>query len=164
MEKITIKRTTKFYGKRKIGLDSCVIIDMMEYIEMLFYVKNLFREKDLFYTHEICVEEITKVLSSKRNSSTDETRKIVLNFLKENNIKIIKRNTENYLYKIIPIHLPDSLIIADFKKEGINLVYSQNNHFNKACQEIGINAIKIPTFDKLIEKKLKELFKQSKKK
>ncbi len=161
---ITIKRAARFYGKRKVGLDSCVIIDMIEYPEMLFYVKNLFKEKDLFYTHKICVEEITKVLSSKRNSSTNETRKNVLNFLKENNIKVIKRDPENHLYKIIPIHLPDSLIIADFKKEGINLVYSQNNHFNEACQKIGINAIKIPTFDKLIEKKLKELFRRSKKK
>lgn len=161
---IAIKRETYFYGKRKIGLDSCVLIDMIEYSEMLFYVKGLFKEKDLLHAHEICVEEVIKILSDKRTSEITQTKEEVLKFLKENNINIIKKDEENTLYKTIPIHIPDSFIIADWKKSGINLVYSQNNHFNEACNSIGINAVKIPTFEKLLEIKLRKLFKLSKKK
>lgn len=160
---ISIKRNINFSGKRKVGLDSCVIIDMMEYFEMLSYISNLLKEKDLLYTHEICVEEIIKILADKTKTSVDETRKEVIDFLKQNNINIIKKDKNNILYKTISIHKPDCFIIADWKKQGINLAYSQNNHFNEACILAGISAVKIPTFDKLVEKKLKELFKLNKK-
>lgn len=164
LERIVIERKTKISGLfRKIGLDSCVIVDMIEYMEMLSYVSKLFQEPDLLYTHEICVRETISILCTKKNYSKEQSEKLVNDFLTNNNIKIIKSDKNNPLYRTINIHKPDCFIIADWKKNNINIAYSQNNHFIDACRSIGISAIKIPTFDSVMERRLKDLFKLNKK-
>ncbi|OYT32194.1 hypothetical protein B6U93_02420 [Candidatus Woesearchaeota archaeon ex4484_78] len=62
--------------------------------------------------------------------------------------------------KNIEFHVPDSWIIADFKKRGVNKVYSTNNHFLAACQLFGIDASKFPTVEKEIEFQMRNFFRK----
>jgi hypothetical protein len=68
----------------------------------------------------------------------------------------------------IEFHPPDCFIIADFYKNGINKIYSGNNHFLDACRLdacrlFGMDTSKMPTQEREIEKQMKEIFKQRRK-
>ena len=49
----------------------------------------------------------------------------------------------------------DYIIITGFWKEGITPILVTDNAFIKTCRELGINTIKTPTRDKLLDWKLK---------
>ncbi len=57
----------------------------------------------------------------------------------------------------IPVHPPDSWIIADFAKEGINKVYSGDEVFLKAARVLQIDAQKTPTLDRSIKDQLRKM-------
>ena len=63
----------------------------------------------------------------------------------------------------IDFHPPDCFIIADFYKNKINKIYSNNNHFLDACNLFGMDTSKLKTQDKEIERQMRELFKVHKK-
>lgn len=136
------------------------------------HLKKIFNEKDLFFTHRRCVKETIDKLIEKEGYSEEKAKKEVNTFLKSYNIEIIEPNFDNEILlnemkaeckkHNIEFHIPDSWIIADFKKQGINKVYSTNNHFLDACRLFGIEAIKFPTFERELKNQLKKMFSHKK--
>lgn len=169
-ESFSIERKTKFQGPRKVGLDTGILIDLIDNPTFFSYqALRIFKRNNLFFTHRRCFKEAVDWLIEKRSYSKEKAEKEVNDFLKKNNIKIIeidKSNKELLKSMVnrckkqkIEFHPPDSFIIADFKKNTVNKVYSTNNHFLDACRLFGIDAAKFPTFEKELEEKLKQMFK-----
>lgn len=168
---INIIRETCFNGARKVGLDSGMLISLVDN-KALFssYILQIDEEKGLLYTHKICVEEAIEVLSRNYNLSKENAEKEVEKFLKERSINILPRDKTNSdtvreMFREcknarITFHPPDCFIIADFYKNGINKVYSNNNHFLEACRLFGMDTSKLRTIDKEIERQLKEIFRK----
>ena len=170
---IRITREIYFKGARKVGLDSGIIISLVDNADLFSeYILKIDEEEGLLFTHEICTEEAVEVLSRDYNWSKEQAKKAVDKFLNDHNIEIIPRDRENSDTVImmfqeckkakIDFHPPDCFIIADFYKNGINKVYSNNNHFLDACRLFGIDTSKLKTQDKEIERQMKEIFKRCK--
>ena len=166
---LNIKREVIFTGKRKVGLDSGILISLIDN-RLLFgqELNKIFSEEDLFYVHRSSLSpnaEITKILMGKEYSFIS-ARKEIFKFSKKHKIGIIEKNLDNkeILNELIKkckknkveIHPPDSWIIADFKKAGINKVYSNNNHFLDAAKQLGMDGSKFPT----IEGGIKDFFRK----
>lgn len=125
-------------------------------------------EEGLLFTHEICVEEAAEVLS--RDYKYDNARQDVEKFLKERNIYVIKKDKGNsdtvrWMFQKckearIEFHAPDCFIIADFYKNRINKVYSNNNHFLDASSLFGMDTSKLKVADKELEWQLKNMFRK----
>ncbi len=153
----------------KAGLDSGAIIDFI-YNKNLFseYIYKLEKEEGLLYTHERCVKEVIEVLIKKFNYKKDEAENDLTEFIKRFEIIIIpidrsNFNTVKWMFKKcrehkIEFHPPDSFIIADFYKNKIKRVYSNNNHFLDACKLFGISTIKVRTPEKEVEEQLRKMF------
>lgn len=168
---IKITRETYFEGARKVGLDSGMLISLVDN-EQLFseYILKIDEEKGLLFTHEICVEESIEVLSRDYGHEKEKAKLKVEKFLQDHGIEILPRdrtNTETVKMMFqqcktakIDFHPPDCFIIADFYKNGINKVYSNNNHFLDACRLFGMDTSKLRTEEKEIERQLRELFKR----
>jgi len=134
------------------------------------YILKIEEEEGLLFTHEICVGEAIDVLSSNYGYSKENAEKEVNSFLEERGIYVLPRDRSNSetvrdMYRKcktakIEFHPPDCFIIADFYKNGINKVYSNNNHFLSACKLFGMDTSKLKTMDKEIEGQMRELFKK----
>lgn len=164
-----IARKSFFQNIRKVGLDSNVLISLITNADFFAYhLKKIFNEEDLFFTHRRCVKETVGKLTEKEGYNEEEARKAVNTFLKNYHIEIIEPNFDNDALlnemreeckkRGIEFHIPDCWIIADFKKHGVNKVYSTNNHFLDACKLFGIDAVKFPTFEKELKNQLKKMF------
>jgi len=173
--KIVLKRQTKFRGPRKIGIDSSCLYDLISSPELFSHQHaRIFKTEGIFYTHRICFSEVRDKLMEKENYSKDEAEKEVKNFLKNNNINIIEKDFSNKellkeLYRRcknekIGIHPPDSYIIVDLIKYGINKIFSTNNHFRVACNVMGIDGSGFPSLDRELKDRIRDaLFRPNKK-
>lgn len=168
-----IRRESFFQNVRKVGLDSNVLINLVSNAEFYaHHLEKIFNEKDLFFVHKRCVKETIDKLIEKKGYSEEEAKKSVNAFLKTYNIEIIEPDfgndtllnemREKCKQHNIEFHIPDCWIIADFKKYGINKVYSTNNHFLDACKLFGIDAVKFPTFERELKNQLKKMFSRKK--
>ena len=137
-KELVIQRTVNFTGKRKIGLDSNFIINILENEIQFAPLFLKFSEYSVVYLHEESLREIPDVLVRDYKWNLGEAKKKLGDFIKLNNIQVVKKDKNNpllsVLYNIckqkgIAVHPPDSWIIADFAKEGINKVYSGDNVF-----------------------------------
>ncbi len=171
MEKESIDNIREILFKQKIGLDSSVIIDLIDNKELFFYrEQEIFSNKGLFVTHKRCIKEVKDWLIEKRGYEENKALEDINNFLKEHNIKLIEADLSNKSLltrmkrecaeRNIEFHPPDSWIIADFKKQGVKKVYSTNNHFLEACKLFNITACKFPTVEREVESQLREMFKK----
>jgi len=171
---IKITRETYFKGARKVGLDSGMLISLVDNASLFSeYILKIDEEEGLLFTHEICTEEAVEVLSRDYDWDKEEAKKAVDEFLKDHNIDIIPRdrgNSETVHWMIkeckkakIDFHPPDSFIIADFHKNGINKIYSNNNHFLEACRLFGMDTSKLKTDEKEIERQMREIFRKRRK-
>ncbi len=168
---IKITRESYFKGVRKVGLDSGMLISLVDNA-ILFseYILKIDEEEGLLFTHEICIEEAIDVLPRDYKWTEENARKAVQKFLQEHNIEIIPRartnsETVREMFKkckaaMIEFHPPDCFIIADFYKNGINKVYSNNNHFLDACRLFGMDTSKLKTEDKEIERQIEKIFRK----
>lgn len=168
---INIQRKVNFVGTRKIGIDSGPLVDMIDN-PMFFLVQTLkmFNKKDLFYTHNICLGEVIDCLVEKKDMDREEAREKVSKFVKEYNITVIEdKDVEwafyNHLKDIckknnVEFHPPDSFILYQFKKNGINKIWSTNNHFLDAGRLFGMDCEKFYHFEKELNNKLREFFRK----
>ncbi len=174
-EGFIITRHTQFRGPRKIGIDSCCLYDLIIYPELFGSEHSrVFGIGGLFLTHRICFKEVTKKLIEKEKITKEEAEEKLAVFLKKNNITIIESDLQNKeilikLYKNckdkkINIHPPDSYIIADLVKNGVNKIFSTNTHFREACSAIGIDGAGFPSLDRQLKNKIREAFFRPKKK
>ncbi|MFH0860514.1 MAG: PIN domain-containing protein [Candidatus Altiarchaeota archaeon] len=163
-----LKRTARFQGERRIGLDTNILVDLIEN-PRFFSNEGDQILGDTAFVHRISLEpdkEATHILQKKGRSLKEATQELT-EFLKNNKIQVIERDSTNRetvreLFNLckknnIEMHPPDCYIIADFKKERINLVYSTNNHFKQACKLMGMGVGEFPTMDK----KIKDFFRQT---
>lgn len=169
-----ITRETFFQGTRKVGLDSGMLISLVNNTNLFSeYILKIDEEKGLLFTHKICTEEAVEVLSRDFGWNKEEANKLVDKFLKDHSIDIIPRDKGNsdivrWMFgeckkAKIDFHPPDCFIIADFYKNGINKIYSNNNHFLDACRLFGMDTSKLKTEEKEIEKQMRELFRKRRK-
>ena len=137
------------------------------------YILKIDEEEGLLFTHQICTEEAVEVLSRDYGYSEEEAKEKVEMFLKDHNVDVIPRDRSNsdtvrWMFgkckkAKIDFHPPDCFIIADFYKNGINKVYSNNNHFLDACRLFGMDTFKLRTDEKEIERQMKEIFRRRRK-
>lgn len=167
MEKeLIIERTATFAGKRKIGLDSNFIINILDN-EIQFSALFLkFSEHNIVYIHEESIREVPEVLFRDYKWNFNEAKKKLENFMKVNNIEIVKKDKQNPLLPLlydlckkkgVAVHVPDSWIIADFANQGINKIYSGDNVFLQAARMLHLDTEKTPTLDRRIIDQLREL-------
>lgn len=138
------------------------------------YILKIDEEDGLLFTHEICTEEAVEVLSRDYGWNREDAKKAVQKFLEDHKIDIIPRDRGNgaivrWMFQEckkagIDFHPPDCFIIADFYKNGINKVYSNNNHFLDAGRLFGMDTSKLKTEEKEIELQLREMFRQRRRK
>lgn len=170
---IKITRETYFKGARKVGLDSGMLISLVDNAQLFSeYFLKIDEEEGLLFTHEICIEESIEVLSRDYGWKEEDAHTAVQKFLKEYNITVIPRdrgNSDTVRWMFVEskkagigFHPPDCFIIADFYKNGINKIYSNNNHFLDACKLFGMDTTKLKTEEKEIERQMREIFKQHK--
>lgn len=175
---ITIKRETAFQGKRCVGLDSGAIASLICHEKAFQEYGDVLKNSLFKFTHDECVgrqeinvedSEVFKILTKRYNLNEEDAKTKIQNFLGEYKIDVIPKGKKNanlvvYLYregkkKGIEVHPPDVWIIADFKSCGVNLVYSNNEHFRKLCSLLGISTPYFPTDEKqTVDKRFFELF------
>jgi len=166
-----IQRKSKFQGQRKVGIDSCVLIDFIDTPFVTQYQQlKIFGPADLFFTHPICKSETIAILSDKKRLSSEEAEKQVSEFLINNNISLVELGKGDSLLvhfradcknHNVEIHEPDDFILVDFKACGINKIYSTNNHFLEAAKLLGMEADKVPTIENQMKRIIsKTIFKR----
>lgn len=172
---IRITRESYFKGARKVGLDSGMLISLVDNSSLFSdYILKIDEEEGLLFTHEICTQEAVEVLSRDYGWRKEDAHKTVQKFMEEHNIDVISRDKVNsdavqWMFQEckkagIDFHPPDCFIIADFYKNGINKIYSNNNHFLDACRLFGMDTSKLKTEEKEIERQMREIFTQRRKK
>lgn len=78
---IKITREAYFKGARKVGLDSGMLISLVDNANLFSeYVLKIDEECGLSFTHEICVEEAVEVLFRDYDWKKEEAQKAVQKF------------------------------------------------------------------------------------
>lgn len=161
-----IERKTTFIGERKIGFDSNFIIDILNNPFQFLPIFSQFSQHNVLYIHEESLREVPDRLNVKYGWDIKHAEKELEDFITKNNINIVKKDKKNpLLFSLtekckrlgIPVHPPDSWIIADFANEGINKVCSGDNTFLSAARVFNIDAQKTPTLDRRIKDQLREM-------
>jgi predicted nucleic acid-binding protein len=163
------KRKELFYIGRKVGLDSGILIDLIDNPEMFHYqFLKIFRRENTIFTSVRCIDDTVGVLINRKNYSPEQTNQIVNQFLCSHNINKIPRicNLQDIeeikktaKEKGIEINEEDLPIIADFRKYGINRIFTKDENFAKLCKAIGIDSEKMPVIEKEISRQFYQLFK-----
>lgn len=163
---LVIERTVNMMGKRKVGLDSNFIVNILDNEIQFAPLFLKFSEYSVVHIHEESLREVPEVLVRDYKWSPTEVKKKFDTFIQVNNIQTVKKDIHNPLLSLlydfckkkgIPVHPPDSWIIADFAKEGINKVYSGDNIFLQAARVLHLDTEKTPTLDRRIIDQLREL-------
>jgi len=156
---------------RKIGLDSGMLISLVDNSQLFSeYALKIENEEGLLFTHEICLREAVDVLVRDYRFVKDDAYIAVMKFIRKYNIGVLPRDRTNaetvrMMFREckkagITFHPPDCFIIADFYRNGINKIYSNNNHFLDACGLFGIDTSKLTTTENEIKKQMREMFKR----
>lgn len=79
---IRITWETYFKGARKVGLDSGMLISLVDNAQLFSdYLLKIDEEEGLLFTHEICTEEAVEVLSRDYGWKREDAQKAVQKFL-----------------------------------------------------------------------------------
>jgi predicted nucleic acid-binding protein len=162
--KLTFVRKTLFQGKRKVGIDSNTIINVIDNKVLFRDTLQQLKDEKILFIHEESEKEVPKILIEEYNYSENEAKTEFERFKKEYNIVVVKKNRSNPLLSSLyedckGIHPPDSWILADFKAEGINKVYSGDNKFLEGARILGMDATKTLSLDAELKKQLRNMFK-----
>ena len=113
------------------------------------------------------------VLINRKNYSFQQASQKINQFLYEHKINKIQRICEiQDIIKIeniakekkININEEDLPIIADFKKFGINKVFTKDKNFAELCKVVGIETENMPVIEREISRQFYQLFKAKYKK
>lgn len=171
---IKIQRTTFFNGKRRVGLDTNVLIKLFDNPAFFSYEEaRIFNRDDVVFTHRLCFMELIKYLRKKgfNEEEADHQASIFLNshnmkelcqFIPEEEIKIFERESNEKLKRMnkerLKCHVPDSIILLAFKKANINKVISTDESFRECANFLGIDSEGLPPLDYAISRELKRIF------
>ena len=168
------KRKEIFYKKRVMGLDSGILIDLIDNPDMFYYqFLRIFKRDKLGFTSVRCINDAIGVLINRKNYSSEQANQRINQFLSEHNINKVQKicnvqdiekikNIANE--KNIKINEEDLPIIADFKKFGINKVFTKDKNFAELCKAVGIEAESMPVIEREISRQFYQLFKTKYKK
>lgn len=171
---ISIQRNTSFIGKRRVGLDTNILIKLYENPALFHYEEaRIFNYKDTMFTHSICRWEFIKYLKEK-GMSEEKARTEADNFLQKNNISQIKyfipdneikffEDESNKKFKdmgkeYLRAHRPDSIILLAFKRANINKVISTDEAFRECAKFLGIDGAGLPSLDYAVSRELRQIF------
>jgi len=168
------ERKELFYKKRKVGLDSGILIDLIDNPDMFYYqFLRIFKRDMLVFTSVRCINDAMVVLINRKNYSFQQASQKINQFLSEHKINKIQRICEiQDIIKIeniakekkININEEDLPIIADFKKFGINKVFTKDKNFAELCKVVGIETENMPVIEREISRQFYQLFKAKYKK
>lgn len=178
-----ITRATSFNGKRKVGVDTNVLIKIYKDPGLFDYEEaRIFNYNDMIFTHSICVYELAKFIKNLEKIDFEEAKNKAKEFAKNHNIIRIfpkdcyvpqkeieqfqKDVNQHFKQKGISsqCHFPDSLIVLAFKKCGINKVISIDAGFRESAKFLGLDGSSLPSLNSVISRKLRELYGSRKKK
>lgn len=158
-----------FYREIKVGLDSGILIDLIDNPEMFHYqFLRIFKRKRMIFTSVRCIDDTLGVLINRKNYSSEQANQIINQFLYKHNINKIPRicNLQDIeeikktaKEKKININEEDLPIIADFKKFGINKIFTKDENFAKLCAVVGIDSEKMYIAEREISRQFYQLFK-----
>ncbi len=168
------KRKELFYEKRKVGLDSGILIDPVDNPDMFYYqFLRIFKRDRLVFTSVRCIDDAIGVLINRKNYPPEQANQKINQFLYKHKINKIQRICElQDITKIrnlskekkININEEDLPIIADFKKFGINKVFTKDKNFAELCKIVGIETESMPVIEREISRQFYQLFKAKYKK
>jgi predicted nucleic acid-binding protein len=168
------ERKEIFFKKRLIGLDSGILIDLIDNPDMFYYQSlRIFKRDKIIYTSVRCIDDAMRVLINRKNYSFQQASQKINQFLYEHKINKIQRICElqdiEKIKKVakeknININEEDLPIIADFKKFGINKVFTKDKNFAELCKIVGIEAESMPVIEREISRQFYQLFKTKYKK
>ena len=134
-----IKRETLFNGKRKVGVDTNVLIKIYKDPGLFDYEESrIFNYQDLVFTHSICVLELAKFIKKLENIDFERAMMEAKEFVKRHNIiRIFPKDCYVHVkrHNIIRIFPKDCYVqqeeIDKFQKD-VNQ-YFQKNQINSEC-------------------------------
>jgi len=135
----------------KLGIDTNIFVKIFESGDNL---KELTELGGAIYTSQICFDELCKYVKKKENQGPNEkdAKLIVDKFMEKNGIFLaceevsIKERIkfEQKCKKLgIDCHYPDSEIILAFKKEGVEIICSEDKGFKEAAEYLGMEALRL---------------------
>jgi len=176
---ISMQKASFFSGKRRIGLDTNVLIKLYNNPGLFGYEEaRIFNKKDVIFIHPISEYELSKYIKEKgfdKESAKSEAKKFlgehnikkvycfipnehINNFESECNVKFKQAGKEH-----LKCHTPDSIILLAFKRKGINKVISTDEAFREGASLLGMDSSKLPSLDYAISRELKKIFDYRKK-
>lgn len=179
---VEIKRRATFLGKRKVGLDTNILIKLYDNPYLFSYEESRIFDMGVVFIHAISQWEFIKYIMNKKGLDEENAKLEAKSFLEKRKIKILypkgcfitKEETdsfENDLNKkfkeigkdYLECHKPDSIILLAFKKYGVNKVISTDEVFREGAKFLGINSSGLPSLDYTISRELKKIFDYKKK-
>jgi len=174
-----ISRETYFVGKRKIGIDTNILIKLYIQPALFNYEEaRIFNRSDIIFTHRLCFMEFVRYLI-KRGINKEEAKQQAKNFLNSHNIKelchfISEEEIKNFEKDCnkkfkqmnkerLRCHIPDSIILLAFKKADINKIISTDESFRECAKFLGMDSESLPSLDYSISRELKRIFDYKKK-
>ncbi len=171
---IGIQRTTFFNGRRKVGLDTNILIKLYENPHLFSYEEaRIFNRKDVIFIHRLCFKELVKYITKggmNENLAKQEARqflqshniKEIYDFVPEGEIKKFEKESNEKLTKLgknyLKCHIPDSIILLSFKRANINKVISTDEAFRLCATFLEIDSESIPSLDYKISRELRKIF------
>lgn len=176
---IGIQKTTFFSGRRKVGLDTNILIKLYDNPFLFSYEESrIFNKKDVIFIHRLCFKELIKYLV-KKGINESQAEEQAIDFLESHNIKEIchfipkeeiigfEKESNEKLKQIgkehLICHTPDSIILLAFKKENINKIISTDESFKICASFLGIDGSSLPSIDYALSRELKKIFDYKKK-
>jgi len=147
-----------------IGLDSNILINLITHPMIGQYLDRKF---NIFQKSKLAISEISKkeamlVLRKKYQYAEADAKKELEKQINAFNIRVLSITENTFsIAKTIKIHYPDSLIIANFKENGVTSVFSIDSEFVRAARDSGLYSIKIPNAQKIQDIEYKRLFKRN---
>src|SRR3989344_9690179 len=135
----------------KIGIDTNVFIRFFDSRFAIEHIKFTLGNAEV-YTHPKCLWEIYKHLKRTNQEKNYYPEGDVGYFINKNKISLTKQDLNEEEIRDfeklcqsngINCHYPDSEIILTFKKEDIEIVYSQDKELRKASRLLGMRTFRV---------------------
>jgi len=159
----------KSIGKR-ISFDTQILIDCvlsLPSLEALLSDFDLEVHKMLIPTYVL--SETKRVLVNKHNFDEQRAKAKIEKIMRVLSAKIIRSDVNDkdgakYLLKLHSdvegFHEEDALIIACLKRSRMNICYCRDKAASEVMKKEGIEVRRFPTIDRILDKKLQQLFRR----
>lgn len=153
-----------------ISLDTQILIDCvlsLSSLEALLSDSDLKLHKTLVPVYVL--SEAKGVLINKYNFDKSEAKRGIEKVIRNLKAVVIRsdetdKNGAKYLLKlhsdVEDFHEEDALIIACLKRSRVNICYCRDKAASEVMKKEGIEARRLPTIDRILDKKLRQLYRR----